>query len=107
MFAFEKTAEKVARDLVEAIFRNGYYVQVRCVEEHDLLQTPTADRSKALEAIFSVEGVSVEAVTIDPENMKREVAARFLCIDQGTGSDLIADHTASDEAQKIYRRAIA
>jgi hypothetical protein len=107
MFAFEKTAEKVAKDLIQAIFRAGYYVQFRCPEENDLLNTPTINESKALNDIFCMDMVFVEAVSIDPENMKRDIVARYLFIAENTGPDCIADYGMNPIAEKIYRRAIA
>jgi len=107
MFAFEKKAENVAKDLIQAIFRAGYYVQVRCTEENDLLNIPTTNEPKALNDIFCMDAVFVEAVSIDPENMKRDIVARFLFMAENNGPDCIADYTANNTAEKIYRRAIA
>lgn len=106
MFAFEKTAENVAKDLAQAIFSAGYYVQVRCPEENDVLNIPTTRLAKAVDHILSMDCVFVEAVSIDPENMKREIVARFLFVAENNGPDCIADYTMNLIAEKIHHRAI-
>ena len=104
--SIEKTPYMVARNLIDAIFDQGLYVQIRCMEERDLLQTPTADKNKALDAIFSVDDVFVEAVAIDKENaMRREIVARFLCLNEMSGPDWIADYSANEIAEKLVFRA--
>jgi hypothetical protein len=107
MFAFEKQSEDVARDLIEAILGEGYYVQVRCIEDGDLLQTPTADPSKAMEEVFCTDAVMVEAVSINQDNYKRNTAASFLFIGENGGPDCIADYSVSNHSDRIYQRAVA
>ena len=103
----EKTPSMVARDLIKAIFNQGFYVQIRCMEERDLLQTPTAEMKKAFDAIFSVEGCIVEAVGIDPVTKERNVIAGFVCIDEGSGDDFIVNSTYSIWADRIIDKARA
>jgi hypothetical protein len=106
MKSIEKTPYMAARDLIKGILNQGFYVQIRCMEEQDLLQTPTADKNKALDAIFSVDDVFVEAVKIDREkSMGREIVARFLCLNEMSGPDWIADYSANEIAEKLVFRA--